>query len=63
MLISDGPVKLRLRVAPLPWASVPVPVNAVPMVNTLLLVSVIPVTVTFGIARVPVVAWLLVSNV
>ena len=52
-----------LSVALAAWVKPPVPERAVPTVNVLLLVKVIPVTVTFGIVNVPVSCCALVSKV
>ena len=61
VVIPDVPPMFSVPVAAL--VNPPVPDSAVPTVRVPLLVSVTPVTVTFGIENVPLSAWLLVSKV
>jgi len=63
--VATEHVPPRASVPVAPFNNVPVPANAVPIVNELLLVRVTaaPVTVTLGIINVPVSTWLLVLNV
>lgn len=53
------------KIAPLPWVRPPVPIKAVSTVKVVLLVRVIPVTVTLGIeiAVAPPIAWSFVLKV
>ena len=62
-VIPGRPVKLMFKIPVAVFVNPPVPVKAVVAVNVPLFVSVIPLTVTLGIKKVPVKAWSLVSNV
>ena len=63
VVIPTAPVKLIFSVPVAALVRPPLPARVVDTVNELLLVSVTPVTVTFGIVNVPVSDWELVSKV